>query len=442
MSLEGRKIVVVEDDTVMGESLVQSLCLQGCDTLWFQTGRDAATALVSTEPDLVVCDIRLPDIDGHALFRELLDAGHLAPFLFITAFADVDQAVELMRWGAGDYVTKPFDMEDFLERAAQVARRCRVPGAVCSLGTSDAMRNVEETLLKLSQARPSVLLVGESGVGKETCARFLHHADTHAQGPFLAVNCAAMPADKLASEIFGHEPGIASGSDRRHAGFAERAESGTLYLDEVDKLSRPMQAALVRLLEDGGFFPLGGEEFVPFRARLVCASRGDTETLMAEGRLLDALYWKIGAARIDIPPLRERREDIPWLMEQCLSDCERRMSSTVRGISRAAEEMALAHDWPGNVRELRNRVERAVLLSTNGWIMPADLFPERGRRPPDAAAKPVGSLADARAAAERREIERALAYHDGRVTRAAKTLGVSRTTLWEKMRKYGLTSEN
>jgi transcriptional regulator with PAS, ATPase and Fis domain len=252
----------------------------------------------------------------------------------------------------------------------------------------------------------------------------------------MAVNCAAIPAELLESELFGHEAGAFTGAAKRHAGYAERAGEGILFLDEIGELATPMQAKLLRLLEDRSFFRIGGETPVPFRARLVSATNADLGALMARKAFRSDLYYRINVVEAVIPPLRERTDDIAWLLARFFELLSGGLDRVPRGIAAAAEQDALAHPWPGNVRELRNRMERALALGSGGWIMPDDLFPET-RLPPASGAAPR-SLADAREAAERRQIALALAENDGQIGKTAEALGVSRTTLWEKMKRYGL----
>jgi len=433
-SLEGKTIAIVEDDAIMGESLVQSLGLQGADVRLFPSGEAVQRAAPLSEVDLVICDIRLPGIDGARLFEAIQAREDAPPFLFMTAYGEIDQAVALMRGGAADFVTKPFEMDDFLRRVQGSLR----PGASSGddmLGVSPAMRGIESLLRRVADIDSPVLLTGETGTGKEVCARFLHGL-SRSRAPFMAVNCAAIPADLLENELFGHEAGAFTGASKRHLGYAERAGAGTLFLDEIGELAMPLQSKLLRILEERQFFRLGGETAIPFRARLVAATNGRMGALIREKKFRADLYYRINVVETHLPPLCERPDDIPWLMARFFGDMAG-ADSSVRGIGAPAEQAALAHDWPGNVRELRNRMERALALNLGGWIGPHDLFPER--YPPGAAADPAPcSLADARAAAEKRQIRAALAENDGQIGKTAAALGVSRTTLWERMNRYGI----
>jgi DNA-binding NtrC family response regulator len=342
-----------------------------------------------------------------------------------------------MRAGAGDYLTKPFDMPLFLDRLSGLLRP---PAADIAsiLGVSEMMRSVQRTLLRLARVRSTLLLTGETGVGKEVSARF-YHAASGTPGPFMAVNCAAIPADLMEAELFGHERGAFTGAQGRHLGYAERAGEGTLFLDEIGDLPMPLQGKLLRLLEERQFHRVGGEMPVNFRARIVCATNADLEERVRERRFREDLFYRINVVQVRVPPLRERPEDIGWLLEQFFDEFSLDFEADLSGVSALAEQAALAHAWPGNVRELRNRMERAVALSLGPWLMPGDLFPEAIARAGPAAELP--SLESARLAAERQHILRALALTGGEIIPAAKALGISRTTLWEKMRRLGLSSD-
>ena len=266
MLLEGRVVGLVEDDAVMGESLVQSLSLEGCHVDWWKTGAEAMRGLRATSPDLVICDIKLPDINGDDLFRQLSAASSVPPFLFVTAFGDIDQAVAIMRAGGSDYVTKPFDTGAFIERARSLIQRNPMMRPDAVLGVSDAMRDVETILRRVCNLTSPLLITGETGAGKEVSARFLHRISQRSMEPFIGVNCAAIPADVMEKELFGHK-GV--GPNGFHRGFAERARSGILFLDEVAELPTQLQAKLLRLVETREFNRVGGEQLLQFHGRIV-----------------------------------------------------------------------------------------------------------------------------------------------------------------------------
>ena len=437
MLLEGRVVGLVEDDPVMGESLVQSLSLEGCHVDWWKTGSEAMRGLRATSPDLVICDIRLPDVRGDDLFRQLAASAAIPPFLFITAFGDIDQAVAVMREGAGVYVTKPFEIGSFIERARLLMLRHALapPGAV--LGVSPDMREIESILKRVADLTNPLLITGETGAGKEVCARFLHGISIRSKEPFIAVNCAAIPADVMERELFGYR-GVSG--QAFHHGFAERARGGILFLDEVSELPMALQAKLLRLVEAREYNRVGGEQLLQFRGRIVCSCNRNLADLIDQHKFRSDLFYRINAVTVDVPPLRQRRDDIPWLIEHYLDHFRKEDEAGPRSVSTLAYEAATEYGWPGNVRELRNRMERAVALTKTEWIMPSDLFPDRTRSA-NAEAAQFATLSQARDLAERRQIERALRQTDGQIIEAAKLLGISRTTLWEKMRRLGLSGE-
>lgn len=441
LSLEGRSITLIEDDPIMGESLAQRLVIEGATVKWWQSGAEAVRGLRASAPEIVICDIRLPDMSGEDIFRLLADEHDCAPFLFITAHGDIDQAVRLMRAGAGDFLTKPFPMDAFLGRVSSLIRVPQTGIGAATLGLSPPMRRVEATLRRIAPSPATVLLTGETGAGKEIAARFLHAVSPARQRPFVAVNCAAIPHDLLESELFGHERGAFTGADKRHLGYAERAGDGVLFLDEIGDLSERLQVKLLRLIEERSFSRLGGEIVLPFRARIITATNRDLEEGSVSGWFRADLYYRLAVVSVELPPLRERPEDIPWLIEQFFEAAVDRDSSILRGISSLAIEAALVHPWPGNVRELRNRVERAVALAPGEWLMPSDMFPQK-RGAPNLTPLADGSLTATRDAAEKRRIESALREAGGHVSATAKALGISRTTLWERMRKLGINNPN
>jgi DNA-binding NtrC family response regulator len=428
-------IGLVEDDPIMGESIAHRLDLEGYQVDWWQSGADALRGVRDHAPDLLICDIRLPDLNGETLFEKVIPEHPGLPVLFITAFAQVDQAVRLMRAGATDYVVKPFAMQDFLAKVEVLTRRATEPPSL--LGRSMAMRRIDEQLRRIADIDSTVLFTGESGVGKEVATRYLHRLSARAERPFIAVNCAAIPRDLLESELFGHERGAFTGATARHAGYVERAAGGFLLLDEIGDLPLPLQAKLLRLLESRKFQRIGGEQELASDARIVCATNADLKAQAAAGQFRPDLLFRIQVIEIRIPPLRERREDIEPLLEEYRNHFAANFGRHVAGFTPRALRAAMTHDWPGNVRELRNRVERAAALSEEAWIAAEQLFPEIAA---DAArGDAFSSLAEVREQVERQHIRNALERAGGRVEDAAQLLGVSRSTLFDKVRRLRIS---
>jgi two-component system, NtrC family, response regulator HydG len=260
-----------------------------------------------------------------------------------------------------------------------------------------------------------------------------------ADEPFMAVNCAAIPGELLESEVFGHERGAFSGAHQRHLGYAERARGGILFLDEIADMPLGLQSKMLRVLEERAFHRVGGEASISLKARIVCATSEDLEECVRQGRFREDLLYRINAVTVEVPPLRQRSQDISWHLSRYFAEFAAQDECALRGISSLTEEAALTHAWRGNVRELRNRFERAVALAAGPWLMPGDLFPELKEAVIDSV-DPVLPLAAVRDAAEKRQIERMLRETGGHIAQAAKRLEISRTTLWEKMRRYGIAA--
>jgi DNA-binding NtrC family response regulator len=429
-----RAVVLIEDDDVLGGALQQRLRLEGFAPHWARTLAEGEAMLRRTAgPLCVLCDMRLPDGSGEELLLRLLPQLGRTPVIAMTAFGGVDQAVRLIRAGADDYLLKPFAVDAVIGKLRALAPPAEGTDLPSAAGwRSPAMQALDAALHRLAPAAASVLLLGESGAGKEVAARRLHALGPRAPAPFVALNCAAIPRDLLESEVFGHERGAFTGAHGRRIGAAERAGEGTLLLDEVAELDLALQAKLLRLIEDRRFTRVGGSQELPLRARIVAATNADLAARVAQGRFRDDLYWRLAVVELRVPPLRERLEDIPPLADALLAGAAREAGRTDLHFTPEAAAALEAHAWPGNVRELRNRIERAALLVEGTAIAPQDLFAEKG--PP---APPV-TLAEARDAAERAHIRRVLARCGGRVGDAARMLDVSRTTLWERMRRLGM----
>lgn len=441
--MSGPKVIlVVEDDPVLGPALVQRLRLEGYRPRLASTGAEALREAAALRPDAVVSDIRLPDMSGEEVYRRLVAGFGAMPAFFMTAFGEVAQAVRLVRAGARDYLTKPVDVDRLVVELGAALVAAPPPsdiGELPQLGVSAAMRAVEATLRKAARVDVPVVLTGETGVGKEVAARFLHAASARGAHPFVAVNCAAIPRELAESTLFGHERGAFTGAVARATGVAERAGAGTLLLDEVAELSPQLQAKLLRLVQERSFLPVGATAERPFAARVVCATHADLAARVREGTFREDLFYRLNVLPVALPPLRQRPEDLPDLSVRLLAETLARFALGPRRLGEAAQAALSAHDWPGNVRELRNRIERAVALSEAEELTAADLFPEGVLEPPPGLrdASLEGALDDA----ARQAIEDALRRASGSRSEAARLLGVSRTTLWKRMRDLGLSGE-
>lgn len=414
MTLAGRRIALVEDDEIMGGSLHERLELEGAEVVWLKRLSVGLGALRTPRKpfDAVICDIRLPDGDGETLYHTL--AAHVVPppFLFITGHGGVEQAVRLMRAGAADYILKPFEMGDFLAKLAHLAGTGRGAEAdTAALGVSEAARQIERRIAAAADLADPVLVTGGPGLGKARIARRLHALSDRRAAPFLRLSLARGAPDTLDARLFG-APGA--------AGLIDEAGEGTLLIEAVERMPASVQERLLARLEAGGdamrFVTTGGPD--------------------AAGALRGDLYWHLARTQISVPPLADRPEDAVWLMERLFARMNPRRQTPFKGISSLTEDAVRAHDWPGGGRELRARLRRAMELGRGPLLFPSDMFEDVSGLSGGESVRP---LAEVRDDAERAAIRRALEQTGGRVAQAAGLLGVSRTTLWEKMHKLGMS---
>jgi len=430
------RLCLIEDDPIMGEALSQRLELEGFAVDWQRNGISGLAALREGGPALAVIDINLPDISGIELFEQLLTGTTEPPrCLFITGYGTIDDAVRLLKLGAADYLTKPLNPAELITRLrALTPARQRRTGDEHSLGLSPAMQRIEVELERAARHPESpVLIRGESGVGKEVVAQRLHQLQCP-RAPFVAINCAALPEGMIESELFGHEKGAFTGATSRREGVFERAGNGLLFLDEIGDMPIALQPRLLRVIQDRRLVRLGGDQELEIAARLVFATHQGLEDLVRNGRFREDLYYRINVLEILIPPLRERPEDILWLAERFVADFGRRFPDEQRTLSANDRSRLLRYHWPGNVRELQHLLERACIMGEGVRLalkLPSEGTPEKG---------PKGAGLKAHAhAGERAAILAALNAKERNVTAAALALGVSRKTLWQKMKRYGIS---
>jgi len=439
MTAHACRICLIEDDEILGEALTERFELEGYGCDWFRTGREALQALADKHYGVVLSDIRLPDLNGQQLFEQLLAEGRrLPPFVFITGHGAIDDAVRLLKLGAEDYLTKPFEVAQLLEKLRRICQRqqpaARAGGA---LGISTAMRDIETMLPRLAASSGTVLITGESGVGKEEVARALHRArDPQGRRPFVPVNCGAITESLMEAELFGHEKGAFTGALRERHGLFEQAHGGTLFFDEIGEMSLAMQVKLLRAIQDRAIVRVGGEKTIALDIALVCATHQDLRKMVEQGEFREDLYYRIHVIHLHIPPLRERKEDILWLADRFLDLLSGPPPAPRRQLHPLAERALTDYPWPGNVRELRHCLERACILSGNAVLTVADLFDEQ---PPTASETSTPeTLTVYLRACEQRYIERALAINDWHIAETAASLGITRKNLWEKMKKLGI----
>jgi DNA-binding NtrC family response regulator len=359
----------------------------------------------------------------------------LPPFIFITGHGDLERAVELLKLGAADYVTKPFDIDRLLLRVRELAGDAAPPpDGEPILGISRAMQRLEQLLGRLAPLDSTVLITGETGTGKEVVARHLHALS--GRSPFVAVNCAALVENLAESELFGHERGSFTGAARTHAGVFERANGGTVFLDEIGDMPLNLQTKLLRVLQDREIVRVGGVQTIPANARVVLATHQDLAARVADGRFREDLYYRIDVARLHIPPLRERPDDIPWLAQRLLDEYACRSGAPKPGMGPDVERRLSEHPWPGNVRELKHCLERACIFADGPRLRAAELFAQADAEP---AEEPEPErLEHYLSHCEKRYIEDVLRINAGRVGVSAEKLGISRKSLWERMRRLSI----
>jgi DNA-binding NtrC family response regulator len=437
--MSGTRICLIEDDEIMGGALALRFELEGLDCDWHRNAGAALSALRKQAYAAVVSDIALPDMSGEALYLEMLDSALATPpFIFMTGHGAVDQAVRLLKRGAVDYLLKPFEPDLLLGKLRElVARQDNSAMAGDALGISPAMRALDELLPRLAQSQASVLITGDSGVGKERVAQKLHRLQG-ASRPFVAANCGAFTESLLEAELFGHEKGAFTGALRAKRGLFEQAEGGTLFLDEIGDMPPQMQIKVLRAIQEHQVTRLGGESPIAVDFRLVAATNQDLKARVEQGLFREDLYYRVNVIQIRVPPLHERREDILWLAARFLDQSARRGDERCLVLAPAAERALLDHPWPGNVRELKHLLERARVLATGPVLTPELLF---GDTAPNDTAPPRDTLGDYLAGHEREYILRALASQNWQIQETANLLGISRKNLWEKMKRLDIRRE-
>ena len=448
------RILVVDDERSMCDYLEAELRARGFDVA-SRTNADEALALLGAEDfDVVVTDLNMRGMNGLGLCTRIAENRPDIAVIVITAFGSLETAVATIRAGAFDFVTKPFDIEELLLAIERAIRRRtleievkRLRGMVAEgqhldemLGTSPAMKKVYDLIARISDSDAAVLIAGESGTGKELVARALHRRGKRASGPFVAINCAAMPEALLESELFGHAKGAFTDAKAARKGLFVEASGGTLFLDEIGDMPLAMQPKLLRALEARTVRPVGGSTEVPFDVNLVAATNRDLETAIAEGRFREDLFYRINVVKLELPPLRARGNDILLLAQSFLERFATRSGKCVVGVSSAVAKKLLAYAWPGNVRELQNCLERAVAVARFEQIAVDDL-PERIR---DYKSANVVVVADDPSElvpleiVERRYILRVVEAAGGNKSIAARILGLDRKTLYRRLESYGV----
>jgi DNA-binding NtrC family response regulator len=445
------RLLLAEDDRIVRITVRDALEEAGYEVAECADGTAAAGALERETFDVVLTDVRLPGLDGIAVFRRARALQPDAAVVLMTAFADAEDAVTVMREGARDYIQKPFEIEELLLRLGRVRDEItfrrrkhegRAGGAAARIhGDSPAIQRLLERLEAAAASDVAVLVTGETGTGKDLCARAIHEGSRRAGKPFVVVNCAAIPETLLEAELFGHEKGAFTGADRRRVGRFEAASGGTLFLDEVGDLAPASQAKLLRAIETGTFEPVGSSRNVTVDVRVVAATNRDLAAEVARGTFRKDLYYRLNVIDVHAPPLRERPTDVPLLVAAVLGEIAVRNGRSVPDLDPSAVAALAGHDYPGNVRELVHALERAVALARGGTIRLDHLPPEMAAGQSGSAAPavrdgggPFEPLDRAVEQFEQQYIRQALERTGGHRTRAAELLGISRKSLWERLR--------
>jgi len=446
------RILVVDDEASMRDMLRIVLRRDGYDVMVAENGRAAIAALNQQRVDLLLSDIRMPDVTGVDVLRAAKESNRGVVAFMMTAFASTDTAVEAMRLGASDYFTKPFNMDELRLKIRQhlhahqleeenllLKRALHSQHSFSSIiGRSDVMVDLFRMIETVSATTSTVLITGESGTGKELVARAVHSHSSRRDRPFVALNCGAVPETLLESELFGHMRGAFTGADANKKGLIEAAEGGTIFLDEIGEMNATMQVKLLRVLQERRFRRLGGTEETIADIRIIAATNQDLPRLVAESRFREDLFYRINVIQLHLPPLRDRRDDVPLLAEHFLAKFAEQMRKPVRSISHEALALLERHSWPGNVRELENVMERAVALERSAAVLPETLPPQVRAGEPGKAAQPqstpsvaladLGDGFDLEARGEdfyRHYIALALERAGGVQVRAAEMLGMS-----------------
>jgi DNA-binding NtrC family response regulator len=448
------KIMVVDDEPLMRVTIQDALVGEGYEAVSVETGGKGVNLLHKAQWDILITDLRLPDMDGIQILKEVKSLNPQTDVILITAYGSIDSAVTAMKEGASDYLTKPFSMDELLLIVKRLLRMRQLEEENLSLrrkveeqfgleglvGKSPVMIKIYELIETISQTDTTVLISGESGTGKELVANAIHLRSPRKRGPFVKVNCSALPETLLETELFGHERGAFTGALRQRKGRFEMADGGSLFLDEIGDISPAVQVKLLRVLQEREFERVGGNETVAVDVRLACATQRDLKEEIRKGAFREDLYYRLNVVPIHLPPLRERREDILLLVDHFIKKYSEKMGKEITGLSVEAKTLLLRYSFPGNIRELENMIERAIAL-IKGKIIQAEDLPEEvcGRASQIQticekvrASKPLGQAVNL---FEKEYIQSVLESTKGKKGQAAEILGISRKTLWEKIKE-------
>jgi two-component system response regulator AtoC len=454
------KILVIDDDRSICETLELYLTEEGYEVVTAATGTEGLNKFVETSPDVVILDIRLPDVDGFTVLEDLREEDENVKVIMITAYHDMESTINAMKSGAFDYIHKPVNVDE-LDMAIRKAVKSlemekKIDGLLMEpsrhfkvgdiIGGGKEMREIFKMIGTVSQSRTTVLIQGESGTGKELIAKVIHH-NTSPDQPYIAVNCSAIVETLLESELFGHEKGSFTGAISRKLGKFEQARYGSVFLDEISEMSLNLQAKLLRILQEMEFERVGGKDRIRVHARIIAATNKDLKTLVREGKFRDDLFYRLNIVAITIPPLRERTDDIPVLVDYLLAKINIDLHKRIAGISNEMMEIFLKYRWPGNVRELENLLVRAAVVAKGQILIRGD-FPELVEETSSEAVQeeaPVGRTGDGKLPTlddiEEQYIRKVIRESGKNKGEICEILGISRPTFERKLEKYGIAFE-
>lgn len=449
------KILVIDDEESMRNFMEIMLSKEGYSVETAGSGKKGLGLIKDTDYDLVIADLNMPEMDGIEVLKEVKKSKLDQDLIVMTAYASVDTAIEAMKQGAVDYITKPFKVDEIkiaIEKCIN-SRQLKVENSSLKqrlnkdssfdrfMGTSESIVKLKKLAGRIAQSDSTVLIRGESGTGKELVARAIHHHSPRVNGPFVSINCAALPETLLESELFGYKKGAFTGAIKDKEGLFKVADGGTFFLDEVGSTSMAIQVKLLRVLEEKKVTPVGGTKEDEVDVRLIAATNADLEEEVKLGRFRPDLFYRLNVIPIDIPPLRERQEDIKLLVDHFVKKFCSKVNLTPKSVSDEAMEILIRYPWPGNVRELENTIERAVLLNRSGSLGTSD-FPEKLIK---AEPRPMVSEEDPKTptleAIEKAYIHFVISQTEGKKAKAAKILGIDTSTLYRKLEKYNLAED-
>ena len=439
------RILIVDDEMIVRSSLKSWLEEDGYPIDTAASAEDALKMMQEHAYSILLLDIKMPGMDGIELLRRVKQVNPELEVVMITAYATIESAVEAMKIGAFDYITKPFEPDEvgliikkIITHRNLLAENVRLKESLVAsvrhgelIGESKPIRDILKTVEDVAPSEAPVLITGESGTGKELVARALHFQSKRRYMPLVVVSCGAIPESLIESELFGHEKGSFTGAQYKKKGRVERADGGTLFLDEVGELSPKTQVDLLRVLQEKEFMRVGGTKPIQSDFRIIAATNRNLQDMVRRGDFREDLYYRLNVIHVHLPALRDRPEDIPLLAEHFLKRFCLATNKRIHGFTPAALDLLKRHPWPGNIRELENAVERSVVMAKSGYIQPADLPPLSGEN----ALGPTASLDEV----EKQHVLKTLAAVDWNIKRAAEIMGIERATLYNKIRRYGIS---